>query len=272
MKILTLLLILFSSLAAQTGEIFYKADSLYNNENFFDAVTEYKRLLFFDANEKYSYEANFKIGLSYKAGGYFDNAIEFLAKALKNAKTEEKRYPAFVEIIRCNILRKTTDNALTLLKNAIENGEYLSRKNEIYYWMGWAEMFADRWNEASAAFSRIEVEHPLKKFASQVHNKKYDVTFAKLISYILPGSGQFYSGEYLSGVMSLGWTVLWGYVTVDAFASERVFDGFMVGNLLWFRFYRGNYENAEKFALEKNNKIYIDALLYLQNNFEGIKP
>ena len=271
-RILLIYVILSLTLSAQSDQIFRVADSLFISENYFDAITEYKRVNFYDSGKMFAYESNYRIGLAYKAGGFFENAIEYFGASLKNSDTDERKFSSFVEMIRCNILRGTPENGISMINRAIENGDFTNLTEDLYYWRGWALLFSDRWKEASASFSRIDVDHPLKKYASDIHNKKYDVTFAKLISYILPGSGQVYAGEYVSGIMSLGWTVLWGYVTVDAFASERVFDGFAVGNLLWFRFYRGNVQNAEKFALERNNEIYREALLYLQNNFEGIKP
>ena len=90
--------------------------------------------------------------------------------------------------------------------------------------------------------------------------------------HIIPGAGQFYTGHYFSGLLSLGWNALWGYLTVKAFIDERVFDGLIIGNFLWLRFYVGNIQNAEKFANEANIKIANKALSYLQDQYKGEKP
>jgi len=84
--------------------------------------------------------------------------------------------------------------------------------------------------------------------------------------------GQFYTGEYVSGLISLGWNVLWGYLTINAINEDRIFDGFMIGTLLWYRFYNGNLQNAEKFAKQKNLEKSNSALRYLQNKYKGNKP
>jgi hypothetical protein len=89
---------------------------------------------------------------------------------------------------------------------------------------------------------------------------------------ILPGFGQFYTGEYLGGLLSIAWNVFAGYLTINAFNQERIFDGIVTANLLWFRFYRGNFQNAEKFAQEKNLLIMNETLNFLQNEFIGLKP
>jgi hypothetical protein len=65
---------------------------------------------------------------------------------------------------------------------------------------------------------------------------------------------------------------LWGYTTITAFQANRIFDGIMVADLLWLRFYNGNNQNAEKFAIEKNLEISNNALIYLQNVYQGEKP
>ncbi|HSP87841.1 MAG TPA: hypothetical protein VLN45_06890, partial [Ignavibacteriaceae bacterium] len=147
-----------------------------------------------------------------------------------------------------------------------------NRKNEINYWKGWAYIFADDWDKAAEEFSKNPQDKELKELCEQTDKKKYSVAFAKIASVILPGAGQFYTGNYLSGLLSLGWCALWGYIAVDAFIEDRIFDGIAVGNFLWFRFYQGNLQNAEKFAVEKNIQISNESLYYLQHSYDGIKP
>jgi len=266
-------LVLVVNTAAQdfTMQLNY-ADSLFNSENYFDAITEYKRLLFFDTSKQYEYDANFNIGLSYKFGGKYDEAIKYFSLSELAAKTDSQRINSRLQIIRVNILRRTTDNAFAMLKELQNDYPAQVDSNTITYWRGWAYIMADDWENASQMFGKIDSEHPLKKLADGVEDDKYSVTFATLISYILPGSGQIYTGNYLSGFLSLGWNVLWGYLTVHAFVTDRVLEGILMGGLLWARFYRGNFKNAEKFAIEKNVEISNKAYRYLKNNYKGIKP
>ena len=245
------------------------AESLFEKGLYFDAVTEYKRLLFFDNDSSYIYDANFNIGESYKQGAYFDNAIKFFASAKMNTTDKEEQFTAEIQIIRCNILRKTTDRALELLNNLESNPSYISKMDEINYWRGWTYMFRDEWDKAVACFTG---EPELQNICRNVSKSKYSVTFATVISYILPGAGQVYTGHYFSGFMSLGWNALWGYLTIDAFNADRVFDGAVIGSLLWLRFYRGNVQNARKYAENENLKIANKTLNYLQYNYKGTHP
>ncbi|MCU0406636.1 MAG: hypothetical protein MUE64_06645 [Ignavibacteriaceae bacterium] len=113
--------------------------------------------------------------------------------------------------------------------------------------------------------------HQLSQICDSLDNDLYNPQLVKFLS-IVPGAGQFYTGEYVSGLISIGWNVLWGYLTINAFMEDRVFDGLMVGTLLWWRFYSGNIQNAEKFAIEKNLEMTNLALRYLQNDYSGKKP
>lgn len=245
------------------------ADGLFENKLYFDSITEFKRLLFFDNENKYVYEANYKIGEAYKHGAFFDNAIKYFTTAKMNTESTDQIFQAEIQIVRCNILRKTTDRALELLNELENNNDFRSYRKEINYWKGWTYIFEDEWEKAANIFTD---EPELQQLCKQVAEDKYSVTFASVISYILPGAGQIYTGNYFSGFMSLAWNVLWGYLTIDAFIEDRAFDGIATGSLLWLRFYRGNVQNAEKHAEIENVKIANKALLHLQYNYKGIKP
>lgn len=261
------------SLLGQNLSIQYDyANNLFENELYFDAITEYKRLLFFDNENKYYHDANIRIGLSYKMGAKYDDAIKYFSFADLTTENDTQRVEIKYQIVRINILRRTTERALFLLDDLSKEYKSIIDSNDINYWRGWAYIFADEWEEASGEFEKINSSHSLKLLCDRVYDDKYSVTFAKLISYILPGSGQFYTGNYVSGLLSLGWNVLWGYLTISAFMENRALDGILIGSLLWLRFYRGNFQNAEQFAIEKNIEISNEALRYLNINYKGIKP
>ena len=270
------MVLLFASTNIYTQKVFQSqnnyADSLFDEAEYFDAVTEYKRLQFFDYSKEYDFETNYKIGVSYKRGAKFTNSIKYLRMAQRTAETDEETFKSKIEIVKVNLLRKTFTVSDLLLNEIEKDTSFADKAEEINYWRGWMFMLSDDWKSASATFALIDSLHPLKILSDNVVDQKYSVTFAKVISYILPGSGQFYSGNYLSGLMSLGWNIFAGYLTINSFLEDRVFDGIVIGNLLWLRFYNGNVQNAEKFALEKNINIANEALRYLKNNYEGKKP
>ncbi|MDA3860937.1 MAG: tetratricopeptide repeat protein [Melioribacteraceae bacterium] len=248
------------------------ADSLFQSERFFDAITEYKRLQFFSNSEEYNYSSNFKIALCYKAGAKYDDAIKYFNIAKTNSNNVQDSINTELQIIRTNILRRTIPEALSLLKQIDEKYPNKIDSSTINYWSGWAYILNDDWDLASKEFEKINNLHPLKTLADSVDSEKYSVTFAKVSSFIIPGSGQFYTGNYLSGIMSLGWDILWGYLTINAFVTDRAVEGILIGSLLWTRFYKGNFQNAERFAVERNKEISNKAYQYLAKKYIGEKP
>lgn len=248
------------------------AKNLLEKEEYFDAVTELKRLIYFDTTGSYKYEAYIMMGTAYKEGGKYSEAVEAFINAEINSGSTDKLFSAKLEKIKTNILRRAINSADNQLREIENEKSFSNREDEIQYWRGWLFIFNDEWNKASEVFSSVDSAKYLSNFCSEVDKQKYSVTFAKTISYFIPGAGQFYTGNYISGTMSLAYNLLAGYFTVNSFVEDRVFDGVVTANFLWLRFYNGNIQNAENFAVKKNLEITNLALEYLQNNYEGSKP
>jgi hypothetical protein len=273
-KIFLIVIVFISNALAQNSlqQQFDYANELFNQEKYFDAITELKRLKFFDKENLYSFKSNLLIGKSYKAGAKFDEAAKFFTLAEISAANDDEYFIANILSVRTNILRRTSNQADRILTDLLNDPKFISKKNEIKYWIGWNYIFADQWEQAYQIFSENNLDTSLAKLCKTVDEEFYNKNFAKYSSYIIPGFGQFYTGEYISGALSLGWNILFGYLTINSFIEDRVFDGIMVGNFLWLRFYSGNTQNAEKFAVQKNLKISNKALEYLESDFAGERP
>ena len=273
-KILYVIIILFSESHSQNAlqNQFDLANQLFFEEKYFDSITEFKRLQYFDKEEKYAFVSNYLMGKSYKAGGWFDKALKYFTLAERKASSDNQLVDAKILKARTNMLRGSNLQAERILLGLLEDKKYYSDSIQIYYWLGWNYILSDNWKRAEEIFEKNYADSVILKLCRSVLDEKFDINFAKYSSYFIPGMGQFYTGEYLSGILSLGWNILTGYLTINAFSEDRIFDGLVIGNLLWFRFYRGNIENSEKFALEKNLEISNKALKYLQMEFNGLKP
>lgn len=268
------LMILFQYGFAQTqfeNQLVY-VQSLLAQEKYFDAITEAKRLSFFDSTNRYAFIASKLIAESYKQGAKLSEAVHCFTKAEISARNEEDLFKTKIEILRINILRHAFNLADHQLNEMEKDPRFMAENSTLQYWRGWNYLFHNDWEKAAEVFGKIDSAATLKNICEEVQKKKYSVSFAKGLSVVFPGAGQFYTGNYVSGIISLGWNVLLGYLTVQAFSAERVFDGMVVGSMLWLRFYNGNLSNAEKFAVEKNELIKNETLDYLQKNYQGLKP
>ena len=273
-KLLFLLLILLKPEFAQPQleKQWAYAESLFAQEKYFDAITEAKRLAFFDTANQYSFKTNKLIGESYSQGGKLAETVHYFTKAEITSKTKAELFATKIEIIKVNILRRAFSLVNHQLNEMEKDERFRTDSSSLQYWRGWNYLFHDDWQKAAEVFAKIDSAATLKNICEEVQKKKYSVSFAKGLSVVLPGAGQFYTGNYVSGILSLGWNVLFGYLTVQAFSAERVFDGMAIGTMLWLRFYNGNLTNAEKFAEDKNNILNNETLDYLQKNYQGLKP
>jgi hypothetical protein len=273
-KILLLFFVFVSNIISQNTlqQQFEYANELLMKEKYFDAITELKRLQFFDVENKFSFQSNLLIGKCYKTGAKFDEAVNYFTRAEMNSENDHDYFASKIFKARTNILRRSTKQSEKILYELLNDPRFISKEKEIKYWMGWNFIFDDEWEKAYEIFSENNLDTVLANLCKTVEEEKFSVDFAKYSSYIIPGFGQFYTGEYLSGTLSLGWNILFGYLTISAFVEDRIFDGIIIGNFLWLRFYSGNIQNAEKFAIQKNLQISNKAFDYLQYQYKGEKP
>lgn len=269
-----LLIVLISNVFGQSTlkQQFDFANQLYDQERYFDAITEFKRLQFFDKQDEYSFQSNLLIGKSYKAGAKYDESIKYFVISEMKAISDEEYFNAKTLNARANILRRTNKQAEKILNELLLDTRFMLKEKEIKYWIGWNYIFSDEWGKAYQIFNEDNLDTALARQCKFVEDEHYSVDFAKYSSYLIPGFGQFYTGEYISGALSLGWNILFGYLTINAFAEDRIFDAIVIGNFLWLRFYSGNIQNAEKFAVQKNLEISNKALDYLQYHCKSERP
>lgn len=247
------------------------ADSVFLSENYFDAIKEYKRLLFFDKEGLFNYTVYNQIALCYKYGGKLENAFNYFSLALTKANSNREIFECKLNLCRLNIIENKTKNAHRILNELENDSLFVAFQEEIKYWRAWIFFYEKDYENASLIFHQLN-EIELFELSKQNQEQSLSINKAKILSMILPGAGQIYSENYLSGIGSFIWNLIAGYLTINAFASERIFDGIVLTNILWMRFHRGNLENAEKLAEKKNQIIFINSLINIQNNFRNKFP
>lgn len=275
MRLLILLSLLSGVHFTQTNEVsslFTHGKLLFEQEEYFHAITELKRYLFFSQDSSLHHEANLMIAQSYRSGGFFRLASPYFLSARDMAKNQQEKISAMIEHAKNEILKGTPETALKILNLAYNQSSESSVQREITYWKGISELFAGNLNQAAIILEDLSPGDSLAILCRLGDDEMVNPELLKLISAFLPGIPQIYLGEYTSGLLSLGWCGLWGYTAVTAFTANRIFDGIMTGNFLFFRFYNGNLENAELFGQNHNTRIKNSILSFYQNNYNGLKP
>lgn len=252
--------------------LFTKGKELYGSEKYFQAITELKRFLFFSKDSAAGHQANLMIATAYRRGGFYRLASPFFLNARDLARSSEEKTTALIEHAKNEILKGTPETALKILQITSAQTDDQARSSEITYWKGIAELFSGNLSEAAVHLEILSPGDTLAVLCRLGEEELVNPRAYKLISAFLPGIPQIYLGEYSSGFLSLFWCGLWGYTTANAFAADRIFDGIMTGNFLFFRFYNGNLENAELFGQNHNTRIKNSILSFYQNNYNGLKP
>ena len=101
---------------------------LFNKEEYFEAITEFKRLQFFDSLKQYSFTVNKLIGLSYKHGGKFNDAIKYLSLAVMETSNVDTLFEIKIEIVKTNLLRRTVYRAFDLLNDINDDERFIHKK------------------------------------------------------------------------------------------------------------------------------------------------
>ena len=169
--------------------------------------------------------------------------------------------------------------------------EFLLLKVEMYikipqliqkaaFFRGICAIYTSKWKEAREAlniyFSHSnnksqEMFNKINTLLVEAQNSKYkSPKLAKTLSTILPGFGQIYAGNWLSGINALLINSATGYLFFNDLLKKQYKDAIFNGFFLFERFYSGNRINAEnavrKYNQYKKQKYANQILEILQKN------
>jgi len=273
---LTILLLLFfiKSYTQDINAIVNFADSLYNEQKFSMALNEYQRAYFFAENEKKQnlciQIANCNLALENYgiAKTYCDSAIIY-------SQTDSLKTACRLHKIVCYLLENNFEYALLKLDEikTDSNSYFQTRKSLL---QGISNLGIEQYDKALQYLNTalnptdsVKQKHLKQLFKNSKNLKKPSPTLAALMSIVLPGSGQIYSGKYASGLNSL---LLLGGLTCLGVYSPGL--NILVAPL-FSRYYMGGILHANKFAKEKKmlkQAGFASEILTLFPGNEDLKP
>jgi tetratricopeptide (TPR) repeat protein len=254
-------LVVCSALAAQ--EEFDQAEFFFSHRLYDEAITEYLRFLFFhqaDGRVSVAYE---KIARSYIELGNWQSAEKNIRSAIDAAKTDPARVQERFFLVEFLLAQGRYTESLDQLDTlgSLKLAQEESRKR--LFLSGVAEVYLHKWEEAAGYFTEYfkntntyspETQHSvlaLLRFGVEAYYK--DPLLARVLSYIVPGSGQIYAGDLAQGINSLLVTGLAGALVVWAIVEGAYPDAVAAAFFIFQRFYFGSPFNAERIAKQYND-------------------
>lgn len=242
-------------------------DKFFKFGNYYDAITEYKRYIFFNSEKKddsISY-AYYKIGLAFRNQGAWEEALSELRISIQTAKTERVRDERKIELAVVQIASGNYSAAEFLLIKLEMFSQIPELKQKAAFFRGIALLYSFKWKQANEAFYMYSnnlkdaskgISKHVESLLSNAQNMKHkSPKLAKMLSTVLPGSGQFYAGDWWNGINALLINAATGYLLVNDILKRQYQDAIFNSLFLFGRFYSGNRYHAEEAAKKYNRKV-----------------
>ncbi len=244
----------FTSIAEE--DILALGDHFSKLENYDAAITEYKRFLFFHPDDTRAAEVYFKIGLTYRAQGLWEEAILAMRNAVLHTLSGKEKSKYQLELAVTLIASQNYDLArFELIRVTIRTPSGPLYQRALFL-QAVALIYQFRWEEAHEALRNWTTDEMLEKLLAQAVNLPQKSTrVAKVLSAIVPGAGQIYAGNWRGGLNALVLNGIFGYVAVDRVLDRHYVDAVSWTYFIFQRYYLGNLYKAEKAVDEFNEDI-----------------
>jgi tetratricopeptide (TPR) repeat protein len=223
------------------------------------AIYLFQKVLFFDVNNTYAAKIYPRLGLSYLINTDFEKAAYYFDLAYYNSDNDVLANQLLLHkaysLIRLNRFADAVADLLEIIPT-----EH-NQKETWHLLLATAYFGLNEQNESLTHFKHLFADDSLKMseldliFDNLSNEKSLNPRKAALLSYFLPGLGQFYARDIGAGINSfllngvfvtLGFIVAINYSFLDA--------SFSIGPWL-YRYYMGGTKNAERLAIRHNKSL-----------------
>lgn len=223
-------------------------------QNYDAAITEYKRFIFFHPYDIRVAETYNQIGIAYRSQFLWQEAIASMRHAVLNANTDEEKSHFQLDLAVTLIASMNYDLArLELLKVMLRNTSEKTYRRSLFL-QAVTFIYQYRWEDARKILKDYTTDESLDQLFEKTRNLPQKSTkLAKVISAVIPGTGQMYAGKWGGGLNALGLNGTLGYVAVDAILKGYYIDAALWTYFIFRRYYMGNLYRAET-AVETYNQ------------------
>ena len=272
--VLAVTLLLFTVVTVSASDLALDlGEHLFALGNYDAAITEYKRFLFFNSDHPQASEAQFKIGLAYRAQKWWTEATEAMVAAVQRTRETELQAERRVELAVTLIASGAYNLAIVELIKVDMQSQSARLRQRARFLRGVAYLYQFKWEQARSVFqayfdgipgtaqAAAEID---ALFSEALNLPQKSEKAARMLSTFLPGLGQIYAEDWKSGLNALLLNGVLGYVTLDA-AIERDYDDALLSFFfLFYRYYAGNRYHAAEAAQafnDRENRRYVDRIL-----------
>ncbi len=239
--------------------LFGFAQSLFAAGEYYRAIGEFQRFLFFHPHHPLASEAQLTIGLAFFCGERWLPAFEVFRQVTRATPDASMRAEAALWMAETRARGGDQVEAMRLYQELMRQHSGSVVAQRAAYLIGWGHLRQRQWTEAREAFAQVEVkslyrpsgERLAAVLASPPELPQRSPTVARLLSTVLPGTGQIYTGHTLDGLIGLGLHgALIAGTTGAVMAGLEGAAG--IGAFFTWGFYRTQMSNAAILAQDFN--------------------
>jgi len=276
MKLSGLILISLFLFVKVSGQNFREtlkfADNQFSSGDLTTALKTYQRALFFSEGEENLYIFRQLAQISFIKDD-FAGAQEYYGLAYNQAENDSLRNELLFFKATCQIINRQYQFAIIDLLSV--NDSALPVKRRLKFYLGVCYFGLDDFKNAKSCFEYCVNDSDKQELEMLFSGRKLSSPSpkaARILSMIIPGSGQVYSGDMkagvnslllTSGLIALGINISVKYQLIDAIATV----------LPWYqRYYMGGIGKAEEIALSRRqarrNETYVAVLKLVEGSLK----
>ncbi len=247
--------IAFALVKAQTPEQTYEFALFQSRQGNFDiAIKSLKRLQFFD--DQNSFPGVFKaLADCYFEQSNYENAYYYYDLASVQHENDSLLPVIVARKVTCNLFSRQYQEALIDLLsfnnklNPLQQRQFNMLFGITYFYLKEYDQSKYYFGQCSVALKLQQPENLDKSFLKVRRiEKRYNPNVVKVMSMIVPGSGQMWAGDYRNGINSL--LLVGGLLStsVALSGSLSIFDSMFIIAPWFQRYYMGGYQKAYEIA------------------------
>ena len=245
--------------------LFSYASDLMARGEYDRAVSEFERWIDFFPENPDIPRAQYLIGVCLFKNGKFESARKVLSKIIQSDPPHPFLHKALFLTGESYYQQGIDHEAAYYFEQALEKAPEPGLKNTLHYRLGWTAMKANRFQEASDRFKKVEEESPLYAHAQDLSIKSLrgenlpykSPVKAGALAAAVPGLGHAYLSRHKDALVAFLLNGLFIWAAVEAFHEDLEVLGGML-TFLEIGWYSGNIYSAVNSAHKYNRKLQID--------------